>query len=109
LGYWRTTKSNDVFYTLAEEGAPTRKYSIQQGKVKEKAPEQQFTDRLGYDVEGQGNNILSLNPIQDRSMVPSRYLRYRLDRNRFCAFPGVFDHHLHSPGGQVGLSSSCRR
>ena len=42
LGYWRTNNpSQGIFYCLGEEGAPTRRYSLQHGKVKEKGPVQQ--------------------------------------------------------------------
>jgi hypothetical protein len=40
LGYWHTSRRpQDVFYGLGEEGAATRRYSIEQGRIKEK----QFT------------------------------------------------------------------
>ncbi|KAI9778275.1 MAG: hypothetical protein M1839_008300 [Geoglossum umbratile] len=75
LGYWRTTKSDDIFYTIAEEGAETRRYSIQQGKVKEKAPEQ-FTDRMGYDIEGQPP-LRSATNESLREKIFSPGIRYR--------------------------------
>ena len=37
LGYWHTTKrSNDIFYGIGEEGGMTRRYSVEQGKIREK-------------------------------------------------------------------------
>jgi hypothetical protein len=40
VGYWSTTRQpNDVFHGLGEEGAPTRRYSIEDGRIREKAPE----------------------------------------------------------------------
>jgi Protein of unknown function (DUF3433) len=75
LGYWRTTKSDDVFYTIAEEGAETRRYSIQQGKIKEKAPEQ-FADRAGYDIEGQ-RPLTSVTNESLREKIFSPGIRYR--------------------------------
>ncbi|KAF2146316.1 uncharacterized protein K452DRAFT_294890 [Aplosporella prunicola CBS 121167] len=54
LGYWHTSKHpSDVFYGIGEPGGPTRRYSIMQGKVREKGPserEQEFAP-LGADVE----------------------------------------------------------
>lgn len=39
LGYWHTTRRpQDVFYGIGEEGGATRVYSIEAGKIKEKAP-----------------------------------------------------------------------
>lgn len=40
LGYWHSTrKTMHVFYALGEEAAPTRRYSLEQGRIREKAPE----------------------------------------------------------------------
>jgi hypothetical protein len=40
LGYWSTTKRpNDVFYGIGEEGGATRRYSIEQGRIRENVPE----------------------------------------------------------------------
>lgn len=40
LGYWSTTKRpNDIFYGIGEEGGETRRYSIEQGRIREKGPE----------------------------------------------------------------------
>lgn len=37
LGYWHTSRRpQDLFYGLGEEGAPTRRYSIEQGRIREK-------------------------------------------------------------------------
>jgi len=37
LGYWHTSRRpQDIFYGLGEEGAPTRRYSIEQGRIREK-------------------------------------------------------------------------
>ncbi|KAH0536444.1 hypothetical protein FGG08_006684 [Glutinoglossum americanum] len=75
LGYWRTTKSDDIFYALAEEGAPTRRYSVQQGKLKEKEPEK-LADRLGYDIEGQ-RPLRSVTNESLREKIFSPGIRYR--------------------------------
>jgi hypothetical protein len=40
IGYWSTTKRpNDIFYGLGEEGGPTRRYSLEDGRIREKGPE----------------------------------------------------------------------
>jgi hypothetical protein len=40
IGYWATTKqSKDVFHGIGEEGAATRRYSLEQGQIREKKPE----------------------------------------------------------------------
>lgn len=45
IGYWSTTKRpNDVFHGIGEEGAPTRRYSIEDGRIREKGPERAFLD-----------------------------------------------------------------
>lgn len=37
LGYWHTSRRpQDIFYGLGEEGAATRRYSIEQGRIREK-------------------------------------------------------------------------
>lgn len=37
LGYWHTSRRpQDIFYGLGEEGAPTRRYSVEQGRIREK-------------------------------------------------------------------------
>ncbi|KAH0548400.1 hypothetical protein GP486_007958, partial [Trichoglossum hirsutum] len=76
LGYWKTTKSDEVFYSLAEEGAPTRRYSIQQGKLKEKTPEPIFAETLGYDIEGQ-RPLRSAASESLRERIFSPGIRYR--------------------------------
>ncbi|KAH8601919.1 hypothetical protein B0O99DRAFT_589086 [Bisporella sp. PMI_857] len=45
LGYW-TTKAGTgpIFYCLGEQGATTRRYTLQQGRIQEKATSVQFDD-----------------------------------------------------------------
>ncbi|KAF2435618.1 hypothetical protein EJ08DRAFT_281642 [Tothia fuscella] len=39
LGYWHTSRRpQDIFYGLGEEGGATRRYSLEQGRIREKAP-----------------------------------------------------------------------
>ncbi|KAJ4286250.1 hypothetical protein N0V90_013284 [Kalmusia sp. IMI 367209] len=45
IGYWSTTRrSNDVFHGIGEEGAPTRRFSIEDGRIREKGPERVIPD-----------------------------------------------------------------
>lgn len=45
IGYWTTTRRpNDVFYGIGEEGGETRRYSVEQGRIKEKGPEREIPD-----------------------------------------------------------------
>ncbi|ORY09252.1 hypothetical protein BCR34DRAFT_376524 [Clohesyomyces aquaticus] len=47
LGYWSTTRRpNDVFYGIGEEGGATRRYSIEQGRIREKGPERAYPEPL---------------------------------------------------------------
>jgi hypothetical protein len=42
LGYWTTTKRpNDIFYGIGEEGGDTRRFSVEQGRIREKGPERE--------------------------------------------------------------------
>lgn len=46
IGYWTTTKRpNDVFYGIGEEGGEIRRYSIEQGRIREKGPEREYPDK----------------------------------------------------------------
>ena len=56
LGYWRTNNElQEIFYCIGEEGAPTRRYTIQDGKA-EKAIQRPMNDkRLLIDVEGRSS------------------------------------------------------
>ncbi|KAH7405775.1 hypothetical protein DE146DRAFT_690589 [Phaeosphaeria sp. MPI-PUGE-AT-0046c] len=45
IGYWTTTKRpNDVFYGIGEEGGETRRYSVEQGRIREKGAEREYPD-----------------------------------------------------------------
>jgi hypothetical protein len=40
IGYWSTTRRpNDFFYGIGEEGGATRRYSLEDGRIREKQPE----------------------------------------------------------------------
>lgn len=56
LGYWKLAEEpSHIFYAIAEEGAPTRRYSVQRGRVKaELSNEKDEADRSDdIDLEGQ--------------------------------------------------------
>ncbi|KAL1611864.1 hypothetical protein SLS60_000085 [Paraconiothyrium brasiliense] len=45
LGYWSTTRRpNDVFHGIGEEGVATRRYSIEDGRIREKGAERTYPD-----------------------------------------------------------------
>lgn len=45
LGYWTTTKRpNDVFHGIGEEGAEVRKFSVEDGRIKEHRPDRSKPD-----------------------------------------------------------------
>lgn len=45
LGYWTTTRRpQDVFHGIGEAGAPTRRYSIEDGRIREKGGERTYPD-----------------------------------------------------------------
>ncbi|KAF2034402.1 hypothetical protein EK21DRAFT_97499 [Setomelanomma holmii] len=45
IGYWTTTKRpNDVFYGIGEEGGEIRRFSVEQGRIREKGPEREYPD-----------------------------------------------------------------
>jgi Protein of unknown function (DUF3433) len=57
LGYWHTSRRpQDIFYGIGEEGGPTRRYSIEQGRIRERAPpgvvsSQSSIESIGGDAE----------------------------------------------------------
>jgi hypothetical protein len=45
IGYWSTTKRpNDIFHGIGEEGGEIRRFSVEQGRIREKGPEREFPD-----------------------------------------------------------------
>jgi hypothetical protein len=45
IGYWTTTRRpNDTFYGIGEEGGETRRYSVEQGRIREKGAEREHLD-----------------------------------------------------------------
>jgi hypothetical protein len=48
IGYWTTTKRpNDIFYGIGEEGGEIRRYSVEQGRIREQAPEREHGNDHG--------------------------------------------------------------
>jgi len=45
IGYWNTTRRpNDIFYGIGEEGGEIRRFSVEQGRIREKGPEREYPD-----------------------------------------------------------------
>ncbi|KAI9819278.1 MAG: hypothetical protein M1827_007435 [Pycnora praestabilis] len=77
LGYWRTSQQPDnIFYAIGEEGAPIRRYSLQQGKVTEKTPERSYPEPFRFDIECQ-RRIESSSTETHQSNIHSPFVRYR--------------------------------
>ncbi|KAF2817476.1 uncharacterized protein BDZ99DRAFT_374636 [Mytilinidion resinicola] len=76
IGYWHTSKrTNDIFYGIGEEGGATRRYSIEQGRIREKAPERQYP--APGDVEAQRGDFSIRMDIRSAG-VRLRYLPWYL-------------------------------
>jgi hypothetical protein len=76
IGYWHTSKrTTDIFYGIGEEGGATRRYSIEAGRIREKAPEREFP--LPDDVEAQGGDFSIRMDIRSAN-VRLRYLPWYL-------------------------------
>jgi hypothetical protein len=45
IGHWTTTKRpNDIFYGIGEEGGEIRRFSVEQGRIREKGPDRESTE-----------------------------------------------------------------
>lgn len=45
IGYWTTTRRpNDIFYGIGEEGGEIRRFSVEQGRIREKGPEREYPE-----------------------------------------------------------------
>ncbi|KAF2691807.1 hypothetical protein K458DRAFT_473503 [Lentithecium fluviatile CBS 122367] len=77
VGYWSTTRQpNDVFYGIGEEGAPVRRYSIEDGRIREKGPERAQPDPLTQRDQPIGDFSIRMD-IRDPA-VRLRYLPWYL-------------------------------
>ncbi|KAF2452427.1 hypothetical protein BDY21DRAFT_329159 [Lineolata rhizophorae] len=69
LGYWHTSKRpRDIFYGIGEPGGATRMYSIEQGKIREKAPEMSFMDLESHPYDDERPDLYS--PEVRRGYLP---------------------------------------
>ncbi|KAI9808603.1 MAG: hypothetical protein M1825_003753 [Sarcosagium campestre] len=78
IGYWKTRENADIFYAIGEEGAPTRTYSVEHGKVKKKdflQGEDGLND-FDFDLEAQ-RTIGSPTTEGLRGNIRSPAVRYR--------------------------------
>jgi hypothetical protein len=58
LGYWNTSKrTKEVFYCIGEEGASTRRFSVEAGRIREKAPEMAFPDTEDLEAGDVGSSL----------------------------------------------------
>ncbi|KAI9697484.1 MAG: hypothetical protein M1820_007819 [Bogoriella megaspora] len=70
LGYWHTYKHPAfIFYGLGQEGAPTRRYTIEGGQIREKEPERASYANPDDDLEAQ-SRPMSQQPLR-RSLSQS--------------------------------------
>jgi hypothetical protein len=76
LGYWQTTKrQNEIFYGLGEPGGPTRRYSVEQGRIREKAPEKGYPEGIRA---GRNPGDFSIRMDIRSSRIRARYLPWYL-------------------------------
>ena len=60
LGYWRTNDAlQEIFYCIGEEGAPTRRYTIQDGKAEKTLQRPMNDERRLIGVEGRSSYQLA--------------------------------------------------
>ena len=79
LGYWHTYKHPAfIFYGLGEQGAPTRRYTVENGQIREKEPEYASAHT---DLEAQSQRPISQQPLR-KSLSP---VRFRDDSIDFAA------------------------
>lgn len=77
LGYWRARDSADdaLFYAIGEEGAPTRRYSLQQGKAIQ-APLDHPDEKPLPDLEAQHSRV-SVSDAKLAARIHSPLVRHR--------------------------------
>lgn len=70
LGYWRTNNAlQDIFYCIGEEGAPTRRYTIQNGKAEKTLQLPASDKRRLIDVEGRSSYQLAQPEMRFRHIT----------------------------------------
>jgi Protein of unknown function (DUF3433) len=81
LGYWRTNNAlQEIFYCIGEEGAPTRRYTLQAGK-----PEK--TPYLSSDIERPYHDLEATSPISLLSQGIKRFPHYSPYTSRYQYIP----------------------
>lgn len=71
IGYWCTTKRpNDIFYGIGEEGGETRRFSVEEGRIREKGAERTYPE------PARGNERTSDFSIRMDIRSPGVRLRY---------------------------------
>lgn len=82
LGYWKTSRNNELFYGVGEEGAPVRLLSPRQSRLKEKMTGYRNKNPQGvYDLEGQAQMTTNNNTVESfQRNIHSPFLRYRWTR-----------------------------
>ncbi|KAI9833290.1 MAG: hypothetical protein M1819_003685 [Sarea resinae] len=88
LGYWKTTSQpENIFYGIGEEGAATRRYSIQYGRISREKPtdsnrQSQDPTNTSFDLEGQRALLSSADKTLAREIfspaVRHRYIPWYL-------------------------------
>jgi hypothetical protein len=53
IGYWSTSnRTNDIFYGIGEENGETRRFSVEDGRIREKVPERVYPEQIHNDHPG---------------------------------------------------------
>jgi hypothetical protein len=53
IGYWSTSnRTNDIFYGIGEENGETRRFSIEDGRIREKVPDRAYPEQTHDDRPG---------------------------------------------------------
>ncbi|KAH7127069.1 hypothetical protein B0J11DRAFT_527125 [Dendryphion nanum] len=77
LGYWATSKRpNDIFHGIGEEGGSTRRYSVEQGRIREKGAERAYPDPSVPTTQQQGDFSIRMD-IRSRR-IRLKYLPWYL-------------------------------
>lgn len=79
IGHWTTTRRpKDIFHGLGEEGAPTRRFSVEDGWIREKGPEREYPDRSMTEKGGKRSNDFSIRMDIRNPAIRLRYLPWYL-------------------------------
>ncbi|PVH97923.1 hypothetical protein DM02DRAFT_616170 [Periconia macrospinosa] len=79
IGFWTTTRRpKDVFHGLGEEGAPARRFSVEDGWIREKSAEREYPDTAGTKKSGARPSDFSIRMDIRSPAVRLRYLPWYL-------------------------------